>query len=224
MTVINTRNAETINIDTNGTYDVARYTTANVSVGGGYNVLDRVKDDSDNDIGCVVGFHTDANNQKYAVVCINKQYRPADNTCQYLSSNTEVIGIPLYMSNMVWEAPETATFNCDKILAQATADNLTSSAVSVCRGISFVIGGTTYYGQLPTIFQLVNIMQLRTKINNSDPSQTGTNIGTGYAWSFWSSTQRYQTQAWQIGTNGNADYTSKTQGRAVVPVLEIPIQ
>lgn len=32
MTVINTRNAETINIGQNGTYDVARYTTANVSV------------------------------------------------------------------------------------------------------------------------------------------------------------------------------------------------
>ena len=32
MTVINTRNAETINIEQNGTYDVARYTTANVNM------------------------------------------------------------------------------------------------------------------------------------------------------------------------------------------------
>uniref|UniRef100_UPI003865CADA hypothetical protein n=1 Tax=Methanobrevibacter sp. TaxID=66852 RepID=UPI003865CADA len=40
-----------------------------------YNLLDRVKDDSNNEIGTVSGFFTDANNVEYAVVCLDAQYR-----------------------------------------------------------------------------------------------------------------------------------------------------
>ena len=44
---------------------------------GKYSLLDRVVDDSNNSIGIVVGFHFDANDVEYAVVCLDAAYRLA---------------------------------------------------------------------------------------------------------------------------------------------------
>lgn len=225
MTVINTRNAETINIDTNGTYDVARYTTANVSVGGSkYALLDRVKDDSNNEIGTVVGFHYDANNTEYAVIALDAQFRLASG--QYLSNaGVAVTDLPQYANPSVYGAKETATFNCDKILAQATASELTSTAVSHCRSKTFTIDSVQYAGQLPTLMELLKILEFMTEVNAADTSASQySSLRISPASSYWSSSQNSATNGWTVSGNGRTNNFSKSTNSFVAPVLEIPIQ
>ena len=183
-----------------------------------YALLSRVKDDSNNDIGCVVGYHIDSNNQKYAVVCLNKQYRTATKYA-WLANGITVSGMPLYTSSAVYSAPETATFNCDKIIATGQ----TSAAVNACRSNSFTIGGVTYYGQLPTLSEMVLIMMYRTQINTNDPSGSGTEIVTTVA--YWSSNQETDVFAWDVRELGYINTYAKTNSSycRVAPVLEIPI-
>lgn len=195
-----------------------------VIAGGGensdpYPLLSRVKDDSNNDIGCVVGYHIDSNNQKYAVVCLNKQYRTSL-TYAWLANTITVSDMPLYTSSAVYSAPETATFNCDKIIATGQ----TSAAVNECRSHSFTIGGVTYYGQLPTMSEMLSILTYMAQINTNDPSGSGTEILTSY--NYWVSNQETDILAWDI--RGQYGYTSsyaKANGGYchVAPVLEIPI-
>lgn len=223
MTVVNTNIAETINIESNGTYDVARYTTANVSVGGSkYELLSRVKDDSNNEIGTVVGFHTDANNTEYVVVCLDAQFRLIYG--QYLSGNVAITDLPQYANPSVYGAKETATFNCDKILAQATASELTSTAVSHCRAQTFTVGSVQYAGQLPTLMELLKILEFMTEVNAKDTSasqHSSKKIST--ASSYWSSSQYSATNGWSVSSNGTtANNKGKTQTFFVAPVLEIP--
>lgn len=185
-----------------------------------YALLSRVKDDSNNDIGIVVCYHTDANNQKYAVVCLNKEFRNT-NTYFYLSSNVEVTNLPMYNYKTALYATETATSNCDKILAMAP--DYTSTAVIECRSHSFIIGGVTYYGQLPTIKELNCIILNADNINGSDPSVSGPDIEVT---SFWSSTQQSAGFCWQTGEPIIKVYNKYSTGQyapKVCPVLEIPI-
>ena len=195
-----------------------------VTTDGKYAIMARVKDDNNDDIGCVVGYHTDSNNQKYAVVCLNKEYRTTSNY-MWLSDNVAVSNLPNYTDASMYEAPETATFNCDKILAQATASSLTSTAVSQCRTLSFTIDGNTYYGQLPSIPEILYIMMHRTEINTNDPSVSGAEIVTTA--SYWSSTQYDTTRALDINAGVNLSGTialnSKYSSYRVIPILEIPI-
>lgn len=224
MTVINTNIAETINIGQNGTYDVARYTTANVTVGGSkYTLLSRVKDDNNNEIGTVVGYHTDANNTEYAIVCLDAQFRLSSG--QYLSNSVAITGLPSYTNPSVYGARETATFNCDKILAKATASELTSTAVSHCRSKTFTIDSVQYAGQLPTLMELLKIFEFMTEVNAADTSASqysGLLLSTSY--STWSSSQYDDFYGWVLGQNGRTFGNSKNNGYFVAPVLEIPIQ
>lgn len=219
MTVINTNIAETINIGQNGTYDVARYTTANVSVGGSgkYELFQRVKDDNNVEIGTVVGFRKDSNNNEYAVVCLDNTYRSVS-YFTILSTATQITDLPHYTSINVYEAKETATYNCDKILAQATTSGLTSGAVSECRNHSFVIDGITYYGQVPSLVEMVYILLNRTTINTKDPSGS-----IGASSSFWTSTAGESTRMWTFRYWGQIGDVSQTQSSiSVIPILEIP--
>lgn len=219
MTVVNTNIAETINIEANGTYDVARYTTANVSVGGSgkYELFQRVKDDNNVEIGTVVGFRKDSNNNEYAVVCLDKTYRSIS-YFTILSTATQITDLPHYTSMSAYEAPETATYNCDKILAQATASGLTSGAVSECRSHSFVIDGITYYGQVPSLVEMVYILLNRTTINTKDPSGS---ISTNS--SFWTSNAAEGTSMWAYRYWGELEQRVQTQNAiCVMPILELP--
>lgn len=188
---------------------------------GKYSLLDRVVDDSNNSIGIVVGFHIDANNVEYAVVCLDAAYRLAQG--QYLSNNTLVSGIPNYTNQMVYEAPETATTNCDAILATAQARGLTSTAVSHCRTQTFTIDGVSYAGQLPTIMELIKIFEHRTRVNAADPtaSQYSTLV-VPTATRCWSSTQAGSYEAWALNDNGTIYRSTKGNNSLVLPVLEIP--
>ena len=131
-----------------------------------YALLSRVKDDSNNEIGTVCGYHIDANNQKYAVVCLDAIYRGLG--LAWLSSAVRVTGLNQYNSFGCITNTDMATSNCNKIISYAQTQGLTSEAVSHCRSKSFVIEGITYYGQLPTIPELFYVFANITGINNKE--------------------------------------------------------
>lgn len=182
---------------------------------GKYQLLDRIKDDSNNEIGTVSGFFT-ANNVEYAVVCLDAQYRLGSG--KYLTPNAQVSGIPNYTNQSVWGAAETATTNTTAILATGT-----SSACTHCRSKSFVIDSVTYAGQLPNIVELIDIFRRRTEINTADTSSVSyPNLIIPTANSAWSSTQYGTDEAWQISNEGETLYADKDGTGIIIPVLELP--
>ena len=187
-----------------------------------YAVLSRVKDDSNNEIGTVVGYHTDANNQKYAVVCLDAQFRLASG--QYLSSNVAVTGLPQYPNQSIYGAKETATFNCDKILAQATASELTSTAVSHCRSKTFTVDSVQYAGQLPTLMELLKIFEFETEVNAADTSASQySSLALSNDKNCWSSSQNSSSNGYYAYYTGVTNQKNKTTSGFVIVVLEIPI-
>ena len=177
-----------------------------------YKLLQRVIDDSNNEIGTVSGFFTDKNDVEYAVVCLDATYR--NSSAQWASAMENVTNMPLYDNWTIWEATETATENTTLILASKT-----SSACTYCRSKSFTIGGVTYYGQLPNIIELVDIARHRTAINAADTSGGSITIATYN--NYWSSNQFDSSGGWFI-TSGGTAFNNKTTNYYVCPVLEIP--
>ena len=189
-----------------------------------YPLLSRVKDDSNNEIGTVSGYHTDANNQKYAVVCLDAQYRLASGQI-FQEIGVAVTDLTSAMDNSVWENTDTATSNCDKIIAFANAQSYTSSGLSHCRNQSFVIDGVTYYGQLPTVSELQNIYLNRTQINTKDTSasQYSSLVIPLRSPGSWSSTQANANSFWYKTSDGGVSYNIRRDYLMIIPVLEIPI-
>lgn len=190
---------------------------------GKYSLLERISDDSNNEIGTVSGFFTDANNVEYAVVCLDAQYRLAQ--CTYCSNtSTAVTDLPVYSNWAIWEAKETATFNTQKILDFCTAQSATSTACTHCRSKSFTIDGTIYYGQLPNIVELVDICKNYTAIQSADTSVSQySHLGLPRTSDrTWSSSQYSSGNGWTVNNNGLTYNTNKTSNYFVAPVLEIP--
>lgn len=186
-----------------------------------YPLLGRVKDDTNKDIGCVVGYHTDANNVKYAVVCLNKEFRK-NTTFQWLSGLTTVPGVPNAMPVSGLNASTTATAACDAIVA--LAPDYTSAAVTECRSHSFVIDGTTYYGQMPTLRELMFVFLNFNYLNNNDPSASGPALSNGNT--PWAANQGASGYAGAIYSPFNSfllTTLTMTQSNYVYPILEIPI-
>lgn len=190
---------------------------------GKYSLLERISDDSNNEIGTVSGFFTDANNVEYAVVCLDAQYRLAEGTyCSDIS--TAITDLPMYSVWAIWEAKETATFNTQKILDFCTAQSATSTACSHCRSKSFTIDGTTYYGQLPNILELVDICKNYTAIQSADTSVSQySSLGLPRTSDrTWSSSQYSRNLGWYVNNTGSPTVANKSGGFFVAPVLEIP--
>lgn len=213
--------------------NITTFATAisNIPSGGGssgkYALLDRVKDDSNNEIGTVSGFFTDANNVEYAVVCLDAQYR-AD-SLKWLQTNAAITDLTVYNMNsasvdlIVNKYTDTATSNCDKILTWCTTSGYVSEAVSHCRSKSFVIDGTTYYGQLPNLCELFYICANRAGISNADTSKSSYSSFDIATWMLsWSSSQSNQSSAWVISTGAISGSVNKNTTSFVVPILEIP--
>jgi hypothetical protein len=195
---------------------------------GKYSLLERISDDSNNEIGTVSGFFTDANDVEYAVVCLDAQYRLA--SAKWTSSIGVVTNLAVYSMNgagvdlIANTYTDTATSNCDKILSWCTANSYTSDAVSHCRSKSFVIDGTTYYGQLPNLCELFYICTNRAEISNADTSKSSyssLDIAT-LAGRLLSSSQYNSGYAWDITGGGIVDRINKNNYYFVAPVLEIP--
>jgi hypothetical protein len=194
---------------------------------GRYNLLDRVKDDSNNEIGTVSGFFTDANNVEYAVVCLDAQYRKSMELYGggvWSDSNGIVTDLPCYniVSSNVWEAKETATFNTQKIIDWCSANNHSSSACSDCRSKNFIIGGTVYYGQLPNLVELVDIYKHQTTIDTVDTSASSNPDTLLRDKECFSSNQYGSSTAWIFSSERDVRSDDKTYERFTIPILEIP--
>ena len=196
-------------------------TTCGTQPSSKYPLLSRVKDDNNVEIGTVVGYHTDANNTEYAVIALDAQFRLA--TGQYLASAAPVANLPQYANPSVYGAKETATFNCDKILAQAAISVSTSTAVSHCRSKTFTIDNVQYAGQLPTLMELLKIMEFMTEVNAADTSASQySSLVLSTSIIYWSSSQYSDTLGWIVSNNGRATNNGKLYDGFVAPVLEIP--
>lgn len=202
--------------------------TIDTITGGGstgkYQLLDRVKTDSNVEIGTVCGFFTDANDVEYAIVCLDAAYRTVSAT--YCSNVGLTTNMPIY-NNMatsnVYDAKETATQNCDLILAYCTSKGYTSAAVNACRQWIFMVDGVSYDGQLPNLWEVVEILKQYNNIQAKDPtssSNTSKNFATARGLS--TSTQRNQDYYWRSESTGNLSPIYKTTASFVCPILEIP--
>ena len=190
-----------------------------------YQLLDRVKDDNNNEIGTVSGFFTDANDVEYAVVCLDAQYRATKSWCS--NTTTIITNLPRYYNlstSNVWESKETATFNTQKILDFCTANGYTSQACTHCRSKSFTISGTVYYGQLPNVIELCDIAKRYNAIEARDTSSSSyTSSNFASARNIWASNQHTASEAFYLFTMGFMTYQTKSnESRFAVPVLEIP--
>lgn len=199
---------------------------ASIPSGGGgsgkYQLLERVTDDSNNEIGTVSGFFTDENDVEYAVVCLDAQYRLASGA--YCSNASQAVtDLPNFSDQTIYTSTQTSTFNTQKILDFCAANGYTSASSSHCRSKSFVVDGVTYYGQLPNILELIDIFRQRININTKDTSSsTHSSLIIPTSTSSWSSNQCSAYAGWNITNYGNVYYTNKTNAGLTIPVLEIP--
>jgi hypothetical protein len=189
---------------------------------GKYQLLERIKDDNNNEIGTVSGFFTDANDIEYAVVCLDAQYR--NSSTQWISTGSTVTNLPVYNYSTwgPWSTQETATSNCDLILAYCNANNYTSTALSHCRSQSFVIGGITYYGQIPNAVELQGIANNWIEITNADTSLSNYPTLKLKNSIIWSSNQTSSTYAWYLTDDARFANYLKTNNYMACPILEIP--
>ena len=188
---------------------------------GKYQLLDRVTDDSNNEIGTVCGFHTDSNNNEYAVVCLDAKFRLSGGNV--ISAQVEITGLPK-LTKAIWDNKDTATENCDKILSFIAGTEYTSTGVSHCRSKNFIIDSTTYYGQLPNIIELNDVYRFRSEINSKDTSasQYSSLIIPNNTYCYSSSQQSTQ-HNWAMFDGAAVNYTIKnSNGGFIIPILELP--
>ena len=185
---------------------------------GKYQLFERIVDDNENEIGTVSGFFTDSNNNEYAVVCLDAQYR-LDNNAYWDQSQASIPNLPIYdkIANAL-SATETATQNCNWIVAATT-----SGAVEFCRTKYFTIDGTTYYGQLPNLAELVEIVIHKTHINSLDPTlEDYPGVAVGGTKSLWSSTKYGVLYAYCINSLQVASAQINNTALNPLPILELP--
>lgn len=195
-----------------------------VTPSGKYQLLQRISDDYGTEIGTVSGFFTDANGVEYAVVCLDTQYRIEGLTwCS--GSSTAVTDLPIYNDVQwgPWEAKETATENTQLILDFCEVNGYSSEACDYCRQFEFTIEENTYYGQLPNMIELNDIVRNHTELNNVDPTAGG-DIGFSTGSNYWSSSQFYDDSAWRASAEGFMNDGYKDESFNIVPVLELPNQ
>lgn len=227
-----TVNAVTSSIDNNILPQNIKYGVSILGVAGTYDaptrkyqLLERIIDDNDDEIGTVCGFFTDSNDIEYAVVCLDAQYRLAEG--QVISTADTITDIPEYsnmVSSSIWNAKETATFNTQKILDYCTLNEYTSSACTHCRNQSFIINGVTYSGQLPNELELFEIVKNFSSIENLDISAVNyPDLNFSTARNIFSSSQNSSSNCWVLSSQAGGLYTGvKTGTKFICPVLELP--
>lgn len=205
------------------TQDLTNLATCINSISSGVEPT-RFKDDSNNEIGTYIMDFTDASNNTYKVIILDAQYRASSKA--WGAGNNAVTNLPLYellTTSNIWEAKETATFNTQTIVNYCNANSVVSAAVSHCRSLSFVINGTTYYGQFPNMNELYEIGRLYNTIERMDTSASSySNLNFSANRIIWSSSQLTGNGAWTLFNNCATGSKFKADSAFVCPVLEIP--
>lgn len=205
----------TIEITNDGTYDVTNYEEAVVRTSR-YHIGDRVIDYNYNDIGMVVGFFTDDNNQKYAVVCLN--------------GNTRTSGVSL-LSTVDESLPDDCmnetVYSCKKSGTYLTSmlRDIGSDAVDHCDNFVYYVDGFELTASIPNVIELIQIMQNRELINSSDPTEENPIILSqpqAYM-GYWTSNTYNNGYGW-VMYNSFIRNMPKSTLFSLLPVLEIPLE
>ena len=189
--------------------------------------LTRVSDDNGNEIGTWYMNFEDANGNIFKVVLLDAQYR--NDSTQWSDSTDTVTNMPIYNSNnynLWWydNAKETATQNTQLILDYCSASGYTSNSCSHCRSQSFMINGTTYYGQLPNMREVFDMWRHRVQIEQMDISASShSSMKLSSVRYMWSSSQYDDGSAWNLNFSGNITWAIKEYDYFACPVLEIPL-
>ena len=190
--------------------------------------LTRISDDNGNEIGTWYMNFEDANGNVFKVVLLDAQYRNA--STQWINVSASIINMPSYSdlkNSNIWEAKETATQNTQLIVDHCRSKYSSSSACNHCRSKSFIIGGITYYGQLPNYVEVNYIAKHYNQFDVLDisaSSQSSLNFSSARA--MWTSSQYSGSYCWGMGTSGILSNTSKTNPNTnyfACPVLEISV-
>lgn len=218
----------TITINNNGTYDVTNYAVTDVRVSSTptekYPLFSRVKDDTNTDIGVVGAHFTDANNQKYAAVVLLSPaayFAPTKlssaNTTPDAGATTRYNDLSVFSTNITATQNTTALYN--KFI---TLTNPTTVLTDV-RTINYTIENTTYYGQLPNLLEMIDIIRNKQQIE----TEIGSSV-LSYTSLYWTSTVHGGSSSGQFYLNGTTGYiqsstTANTTLKSLIAILEIPI-
>ena len=201
---------------------------------GKYQLFDRVYTDTGTVIGTVCGFFSGAHDgstdyQEYAVVILDTTYR---HNGQPWTKNTGLISeLPVWDTVTAFDVNmfhETATFATDILVSK------NSAAAQYCRNFSFLIEGTTYYGQLPNLIEMECLFKNGSVLDNLDSSITPSTMYYFYIQA--GKLDPYSGGAIWTSTQGGANYAAtgsnqtgacslrgyKTNYSMVFPILELP--
>lgn len=174
---------------------------------------------------------------KYAVFVLDAQYR---NASKLGCPNTYQNLMPQYTFSDMATAltrKESATWNTNTIINGVSAYSETCPAFTLCRQVSVTLGGQTYQGQLPNMYELYQIWQNKATLDTLDPtlasysskSLTSWNMGSGYAICLQSQfevrSDLGSSYILALNSSGTAEYAEIAGSlRGVIPVFEIPVE
>lgn len=179
--------------------------------------------------GTVVGFFTDGNGTRYAVVVADAAYRTGG---QQWSNDIVDTPLPNYDSqSAALAAGESATFNMDTI--RGNYDLSTYPAFNSAYSKIITLDGVTYNGVLPNAAELQMIYDNREYLDTLDTTLTEYpnnslmtwNIGGNSGSYCWSSVENVSNRAWRLNSSGSWRGNFKdAYYYGVVPVFEIPLE
>ena len=179
--------------------------------------------------GTVVGFWTDGNGTKYAVVVADAQYRSGGQ--KWNNKNGTNTPLPNYdSSSAALAAGESGTYNTDTVLNTYTATDY--PAFNKARNATTVmIDDKTFVSCLPNVFELQMIWNDRSTIDTYDttlteyPSNdlTTWNIG-GNSYNYcWSSNEKNANYAWYVNSSNTVGNYLRDRTYGIIPIFEIPV-
>lgn len=135
-----------------------------------------------------------SNDNNYAVVCLNAKYRTSTNMTimsivgenASVDNDTRLIisGLLTYSAQgnegyigTSWlekeRLEESATVGTQKVLEYMNTDSTYySPAANNARSKSFIIDGVMYYGQIPNMSEVIQMLYMRSKIESTDPTRS----------------------------------------------------
>ena len=185
--------------------------------------------------------------QKYAVFVLDAAYRGK----RYWARNSSIPGssvpLPEYNnSENALNSTESATYNTDLMYNTFSSSQLADSSFELCRNVSVVLDGITYYGQMPNLKELTLIagesgdsgLAHRQFLDNLDPTLTSYPNNSLVSLNMENnSSGRVFASTWYSGYSGNTwclikgnyniisfEYIAYYGQYGVIPVFEIPVE